>query len=289
VRDGVAQDSVLPSRTREAVRDRIAQIHGSPSNPETRDKAEPTGFSEEELRREQLAIRFAELLAQGPHSLEDEFLVRLRESFSDIEIVDLTRLTAQYLAVGRCALALGLTETQAPSDAAGTFTASEADRARPKGDISPGLQTLLDGWDQRWSGVGELLTERTGIVFGEANLHRIVATMPVTGNRQPHGLLHGGASAVLAETVGSTAASLHAPEGHVASGVELNCSHHRSAASGHITAVCTPLHVGRTMSTFDIAITDDGGHRICTARLTCAIRPARAQSPLNASETGDKH
>jgi len=140
--------------------------------------------------------------------------------------------------------------------------------------ISPAQQALLDALDERLRGAGELLYERMGIRFVDTDPHRFVATMPVTGNRQPYGLLHGGASAVLAETVGSVAAALHAGPDNIAMGVEINCSHHRSATKGEVTAVCTPLHVGRTMSSFEIVISDESGRRICTARLTCAVRPA---------------
>lgn len=123
--------------------------------------------------------------------------------------------------------------------------------------------------------LGEL-NERCGIVVTECGPDRIAATMPVTGNRQPYGLLHGGANAVLAEALGSVHATMLAPPGRVAVGVELSCTHHRSATSGLVTGVCTPLHVGRTVSTFEIAIRDDQGRRTCTARLTCMTRPAQA-------------
>jgi 1,4-dihydroxy-2-naphthoyl-CoA hydrolase len=113
-----------------------------------------------------------------------------------------------------------------------------------------------------------------GIEFTELEADRLVATMPVAGNRQPYGLLHGGASAVLAETLGSVAAALHAGRDNVAMGTELNCTHHRSATDGLVTGVCTPLHVGRTVSSFAISITDAAGRLVCTARLSCAIRPA---------------
>ncbi len=118
------------------------------------------------------------------------------------------------------------------------------------------------------------LGERMGIAFLEASPDRIVATMPVAGNRQPFGLLHGGASAVLAETVGSVHANLLAGPGRVTVGVELSCTHHRSARDGSVTAVSTVLHGGRTMSTFHIAITDGQGRPTCTARLTCMTRTA---------------
>src|SRR5881397_1720363 len=93
----------------------------------------------------------------------------------------------------------------------------------------------------------------------EVSPDRVVGTLPVAGNLQPYGLLHGGANAVLAETLGSMAAALNAPPGYVAVGLELSCTHHRAARSGTVTGVCTPLHTGRSTSTFEIVITDDDG------------------------------
>ena len=133
---------------------------------------------------------------------------------------------------------------------------------------------MIEEFDRRWGGTGEQLTERMGIEFVDYDPYHLVATMPVAGNRQPYGLLHGGASAVLAETVGSYSAALLAGPDNVAVGIELNCSHHRSATSGRVTAVCTPIHVGRQLSMFEIVIAGEDGRRTCTARLTCAIRPA---------------
>lgn len=132
----------------------------------------------------------------------------------------------------------------------------------------------FQGMVDRWQGTGELLADNMGIVVTECRAERVVGTMPVKGNRQPYGLLHGGASAVLAETLGSMAAAVNAPAGSLAVGVELNCTHHRSATEGIVTAVVTPLHTGRTMSSFEIVITDEAGRRICTSRLTCALRSA---------------
>ena len=119
--------------------------------------------------------------------------------------------------------------------------------------------------------LGELASSM-GIVILEMSADRAVASMPVAGNRQPFGLLHGGASAVLAETLGSLAANIHAGPNHFAVGIELSCSHHRSATEGLLTAVATPVSAGRTLATYDIVITDDSQRRICTARLTCLIR-----------------
>ena len=139
---------------------------------------------------------------------------------------------------------------------------------------TPAQQALLDDLLRKWEGTGELLADRMGITVTDADPNRLTATMPVTGNRQPYGLLHGGASAVLAETVGSMAAALHAGPDHIAVGIELNCSHHRSATQGLVTAVCTPLGVGRTVSSFEIVLRDERDRRVCTARLTCAVLPA---------------
>jgi uncharacterized protein (TIGR00369 family) len=114
--------------------------------------------------------------------------------------------------------------------------------------------------------------EKIGLEILEVGPDRIVATMPVDGNRQPLGLLHGGANAAMAEAIGSVAAVINASPGRVAVGLELSCTHHRAARSGKVTGVCTPLHVGRTTATFETVITDEEGRRTCTARLTCVIR-----------------
>lgn len=115
----------------------------------------------------------------------------------------------------------------------------------------------------------QLLEDKLGIELIEVTKERVVATMPVKGNRQPYGRLHGGANASLAETIGSVAAALNAPDGHSVVGLELSCTHHRGPRDGLVTGVAVPLHVGRSSSTFDIAITDAEGRRSCTARLTC--------------------
>ncbi|SHL81752.1 PaaI family thioesterase [Actinacidiphila paucisporea] len=119
------------------------------------------------------------------------------------------------------------------------------------------------------------LGERMGIRVLEASPDRVVGTMPVEGNTQPYGLLHGGASAVLAETLGSVGAMLHGGPGRVAVGVDLNATHHRGMRSGLVTGTATPVHRGRSSATYEIVITDDAsGKRVCTARLTCMLRPA---------------
>jgi uncharacterized protein (TIGR00369 family) len=116
------------------------------------------------------------------------------------------------------------------------------------------------------------LNDKVGMKLLEATAERVVGTIPVEGNLQPYGLLHGGANAVLAEALGSTVAALNAGPGRAAMGLELSCTHHRAVRSGTVTGVATPLHVGRGTITAEIVLTDDEGRRTCTARLTCVVR-----------------
>jgi 1,4-dihydroxy-2-naphthoyl-CoA hydrolase len=118
----------------------------------------------------------------------------------------------------------------------------------------------------------EQLAERMGIELVTLTLDEVVGRMPVAGNKQPFGLLHGGASAVLAETLGSTLSALHALPERFPVGLELACTHHRAATSGFVTGVARPIHVGRSTSTTEIVITDEQGRRTCTAKLTCLHR-----------------
>lgn len=118
------------------------------------------------------------------------------------------------------------------------------------------------------------LVRRMGITITEMSAERVVGTMPVAGNTQPAGLLHGGASCVLAETLGSLGSALHGGPGRITVGIEISATHHRSATSGVVTGVATRLHGGRTMTTYEIVISDDRGRRVCTARLSCLLRDA---------------
>ncbi|AKU16768.1 PaaI family thioesterase [Luteipulveratus mongoliensis] len=122
------------------------------------------------------------------------------------------------------------------------------------------------------------LAETMGIEFLDVSPGRVVARMPVKGNTQPYGLLHGGASVVLAETVGSVAAAIHAGEGRVAMGLDINSTHHRGVRSGYVTATTTPLSEGRSVASYDVTIVDDEGRRVNTSRITCVLRdtPSRA-------------
>jgi uncharacterized protein (TIGR00369 family) len=109
----------------------------------------------------------------------------------------------------------------------------------------------------------------------------------VRGNTQPYGLLHGGASCVLAETLGSVGAALHAGREKFTLGIEINATHHRAAAAGYVTGVATQLHAGQTLATYEIVITDDHRRRVCTARLTCLLRDAKpGASAIRTPATG---
>ena len=133
-----------------------------------------------------------------------------------------------------------------------------------------------DKHEQVLAGLGTMnggtLGEKMGIEFLEATPERVVARMPVAGNTQPFGLLHGGASVVLAETLGSIGAVLHAGEGRIAVGVDINATHHRAARTGFVTGTATALSLGNTLAVYEIVITDEDGNRVCTSRITCLIR-----------------
>jgi uncharacterized protein (TIGR00369 family) len=126
------------------------------------------------------------------------------------------------------------------------------------------------------------LARAMGIEYLEASAERVVGRMPVKGNTQPYGLLHGGASCVLAESLGSLGSALYAGPGRIAAGIELNATHHRSASEGYVTGVATRTHGGRTLATYDIVVTDEQDRRVCTARLTCMLRDAPSGDPTGA-------
>ncbi len=119
---------------------------------------------------------------------------------------------------------------------------------------------------------GGALTRKMGIVFLELGAERSVATMPVEGNTQVIGLLHGGAHVVLGESLGSISSAIHAGPGRYAVGIEINATHSRSTTSGVVTGTCTALSLGRTLATHEIVITDEGGRRLSTVRMTNMLR-----------------
>jgi uncharacterized protein (TIGR00369 family) len=126
--------------------------------------------------------------------------------------------------------------------------------------------------------LGEL-DVKMGVRILEQSAERVVATMPVEGNRQSFGLLHGGASVAFAEALGSWAAVIHAGPGRSAVGLDINATHHRSARKGLITGVATAIRLGRTIASHEIVVTDEEGNRLCTARITNLIidAPERRQ------------
>jgi uncharacterized protein (TIGR00369 family) len=119
------------------------------------------------------------------------------------------------------------------------------------------------------------LADKMGIELIELSAEKAVATMPVLGNTQPLGLMHGGAYVVLAETLGSFAANVAAGEGRFAVGIEINASHSRSATEGIVTGVCTAVSLGRTLTVHEIAVSDEAGRRLSTVRITNLLRDAQ--------------
>lgn len=132
----------------------------------------------------------------------------------------------------------------------------------------PADRSLIDSFPK-----GDL-NEKMGIELVEISAERVVATMPVKGNTQPYGLLHGGASVVLAETLGSVGSAVHAHPDRLSVGVDINATHHRSARDGIVTGVATAVHLGRSTACYEVVVSDEAGKRLCTARITCALVPA---------------
>lgn len=120
-------------------------------------------------------------------------------------------------------------------------------------------------------GLGDL-AEKMGIELLELSAERSVARMPVAGNTQPLGVLHGGAHVVLGESLGSFSANVWAHPNCYAVGIEVNASHSRSASEGYVTAVCEAISLGKTLTVHEIAISDEAGNRLSTVRITNLIR-----------------
>lgn len=119
---------------------------------------------------------------------------------------------------------------------------------------------------------GGTLPAKMGIEFLELSAERSVARMPVEGNTQVLGLLHGGAHVVLGESLGSISSAIHAGPGRYAVGIEINATHSRSVTSGWVTGTCTALVLGRTLATHEIVMTDEEGRRLSTVRMTNMLR-----------------
>ncbi|MDX6018750.1 proofreading thioesterase EntH [Scandinavium sp. V105_16] len=111
-----------------------------------------------------------------------------------------------------------------------------------------------------------------GIVYTRLGEDTLEAEMPVEARtHQPFGLLHGGASAALAETLGSMAGYLMTRDGQCVVGTELNATHHRAVSQGHVRGVCQPLHLGRQTQSWEIVVFDEQGRRCCTCRLSTMV------------------
>ena len=124
-----------------------------------------------------------------------------------------------------------------------------------------------------------------GVEILEALPERVVMRVPVDWRvHQPYGILHGGVSALLAESAASFGGALNAPPGRSVVGIELNASHLRSLRDGHLTARATPVRVGRTVQVWAIDLTDDDGRTICAARCTLAV----IDQPEQASTAGSR-
>lgn len=125
---------------------------------------------------------------------------------------------------------------------------------------------------ERFSTGGGELTQKLGIELLEISATRSVARMPVEGNRQVVGILHGGAHVVLGETLGSMSAAVHAGPGRYAVGIDINATHTKSVAEGWVTGTCTAISLGRTICVHEIVMTNDAGERLSTVRITNLLR-----------------
>ncbi len=129
-------------------------------------------------------------------------------------------------------------------------------------DLDPVMREIIE----RTNG-GEL-SVKMGVEFIELSAAYSVARMPVEGNTQVIGLLHGGAHVVLGESLGSVSSAIHAGPGRYAVGIEINATHSRSITSGWVTGTCTAISLGRSLATHEIVMTDDEGRRLSTVRMT---------------------
>lgn len=132
---------------------------------------------------------------------------------------------------------------------------------------------VIPDQDEVTRGIGPgNLGAKMGILFVEVSAERTVAVMPVHGNEQPYGLLHGGAHCVLGESLGSVSAAIHAGQNKYAVGIDINATHTASATSGWVTAECRAIHLGGSLTVHEIVITNEEGRRCSTVRITNMIR-----------------
>ena len=127
----------------------------------------------------------------------------------------------------------------------------------------------------RFANGGGPLSNKMGIEFDILGADYSVARMPVEGNTQVVGILHGGAHVVLGESLGSLSSAVHGGPDHIAVGIEINASHSKSVDSGWVTGTCRAISLGRTLCTHEIEITDEAGNRLSTVRMTNFLKKIR--------------
>lgn len=115
------------------------------------------------------------------------------------------------------------------------------------------------------------LDRKLGLVLTELSADRVVGSIPISGNEQPFGMLHGGASAALVETLASMGAMAHGHPGRAGVGVDLNITHLRRARGTHVTGTATAVHLGGSVVTYQVDVRDDEGTLTATGRLTCQM------------------
>ena len=134
------------------------------------------------------------------------------------------------------------------------------------------LDNLHPELQERFKNGGGELTQKMGIEYVELTAQRSIARMPVEGNRQVVGIVHGGAYVVLGESLGSLSAAIHAGPGRYAVGIDVNATHTKSISEGWVTGTCTAISLGKTICVHEIAITNDAGERLSTVRITNLLR-----------------
>ncbi|GAA0397701.1 hotdog fold thioesterase [Streptomyces luteireticuli] len=159
------------------------------------------------------------------------------------------------------------TEAPFPTTEAPSVT-TDASAARFPEHLPAALTEIMQGHGC----VPDALYAKLGMEVTEASAERVAGSMPVAGNTQPYSMLHGGASLAFAETLASIGAVLHAGPSRVAYGAEVSATHHRAARSGTVHGEAVALHRGLGSVTYDVAIRDDKGRRLCSARVTCGVR-----------------
>lgn len=127
----------------------------------------------------------------------------------------------------------------------------------------------------RFANGGGALAKKMGIEFDILGADYSVARMPVEGNTQVVGILHGGAHVVLGESLGSLSSAIHGGPDHIAVGIEINATHSKSVDSGWVTGTCRAISLGRTLCTHEIVITNEAGDRLSTVRMTNYLKRLR--------------